>query len=98
MCNTAKAENVSHRENEGFVRREAYLVEREKSVRQTASKGLRANRFTAPFVNAYAALLVFLLHLISVEALLSIGLSVFAAICKFLSCILLCFNVTCTIC
>ena len=60
MCNTAKAENGSHRENEGFVRREAYLVEREKSVRQTASKGLRANRFTAPFVNAYAALLVFL--------------------------------------
>ena len=81
----ASREQDAHKnENEGFVRREAHLSNREKTVRKTASSGLRANGLTAPFVNAYASLLVFVFHLISIESLVAIGLSVFTAICKIL--------------
>jgi len=69
--------------DDGFVRREAHMWKSEKSARQTASSGLRGNKLTAPFVNAYASVLVFLFHLTSVEALVSIGLSVYLTIYSF---------------
>ena len=79
-----KQEEVAQTEDDGFVRNDAQVWKSEKTVRQIAKSGLRGNGFTAPFVNAYAALLVFIFHLISIESLVSIGLSVYLTICKFL--------------
>ena len=69
--------------------REAHIWKSERIARQIASSGLRGHGFTSPFVDAYAAVLVFIFHLISVASLVSIGLSVYLTIRKFL-CELLC--------
>ena len=84
MVKSTKKEDFPNYEDEAFVRREDDMNKLEKAVRQTASSGFRGNRFTAPFVNSYAASLVLVFHLISIESLVSIGMSVFLAICKFL--------------
>jgi hypothetical protein len=66
----------------GFIRRNADIWESEKLVRQRARTGLRGNKLTAPFVNMYAGVLVFVSLLTSVESFVSIGLSVYLTICK----------------
>lgn len=82
MGETKQEKDVPKIDDDGFVRREAHMWQSEKSVRHTASSGFRGHKLTAPFVNAYASVLVFLFHLTSVESLISIGLSVYLTICK----------------
>jgi hypothetical protein len=59
------------------------LFEEELAVRKAVSNGFSGNLLSSFVVNGYASVLIFVFHLISLESLLSIALSVSMTICKF---------------
>ncbi|CAJ1962366.1 unnamed protein product [Cylindrotheca closterium] len=83
MGETKTKDGVPKNGDRGFIRGNADMWESEKLVRKRARTGLRGNKLTAPFVNMYAAVLVFISLLTSVESLVSIGLSVYLTIYAF---------------
>mmetsp|Transcript_3517 Transcript_3517/g.5367 ORF Transcript_3517/g.5367 Transcript_3517/m.5367 type:complete len:90 (+) Transcript_3517:214-483(+) len=56
------------------------LLEKENSVRKNAIKGCGGNNITSALINVYSSILMFAIHLISLECLLSIALSVYFTI------------------
>lgn len=59
------------------------LLEEEMIVRTAVDNGPSGNFLWSVPMNGYSALLIFLFHLISLESILSIGLSVGMTVCKF---------------
>jgi hypothetical protein len=60
------------------------LWEEELVVRESVANGFSGNILSSFIVNGYSAVLIFAFHLISLESLLSIALSVSMTICEFL--------------
>ena len=60
----------------------ATLLEEEMAVRSEIENGPSQNLFCSVSINGYSAILIFIFHLISIESILSIGLSVGMTICK----------------
>ena len=61
-----------------------YLEEEVELLKKIKNGCLSGNPIVAVFINGYSSLLIFLFHLISLESILSIALSVALTICKFL--------------
>jgi hypothetical protein len=59
------------------------LWEEELAVRKAVEHGWSGNVFGSALVNGYSAMLIFALYLLSVESLLSIGLSVGMTVCEY---------------
>jgi hypothetical protein len=59
------------------------LLGAEVALRKSIMNGFSGSVVSAFFVNGYSAVLIFIFHLISLESLLSIALSVTMTICEF---------------
>lgn len=62
---------------------QSVLSEEEKSLRNKVQKGCGGNYCIAVLINMYSSVLIFSFYLISLECLISIALSVYFTICKY---------------
>ena len=73
-----EANTLQRKESQGDL-----LWEQEVALRKSVSKGVSGNLLSSFLVNGYSAILIFVFHLISLESLLSIALSVSMTICEY---------------
>ena len=80
----SKAENIAEAGSRESSEVEQLLWEQECQIRQKVARSPVSGNFVgAFFVNTYSAIYIFVVYLISLESLLSIGLSVGMTVCKY---------------
>lgn len=72
------------KQNKSSFERKQLLENEESALRKKVASGCRGNRFIFAITNGYSAVMVFVFYLISLESLLSIGLSAYLTICKYI--------------
>lgn len=82
MTKAKPLDSLSRSDNNGDTTDARRLWKEELAVRQEVATGATSNPVAAFFVHFYSSLHIFVVHLISLESILSISLSVGMTICK----------------